>query len=170
MEDWIVGCFEICPKGYIYKRRPQTLEYVKWLNYPWHIYSDNNTLNTPSQMQRECNVVAFGELILSTKLKHKHENDTSKVQNQRCRRSVQLLEHVDVEKDLLHKRVSPSQPYFSKYLKFSQTSTSTPQTWALLWRIEPDSNMEMCQTSQNEGIRDHCLKTASRRTCVDDDE
>jgi len=40
----------------------------------------------------------------------------------------------------------------------------------LLWRIEPDSNIEMCQTSQKEGMRDHCLETASRRTCVDDDE
>ena len=27
------------------------------------------TLNTPSQIQRECNDVAFGELILSTRLK-----------------------------------------------------------------------------------------------------
>ena len=34
-------------------------------------------------MQRECNVVAFGELILSTRLKHKHENNTSKVRNQK---------------------------------------------------------------------------------------
>ena len=28
----------------------------------------------------------------------------------------------------------------------------------------------MCQTSQREEMRDHCLKTASRRTFVDDDE
>ena len=34
------------------------------------------------------------------------------------------LELVDVD-DLLHKRVLPSQPYFSKYHKSSQTSTST---------------------------------------------
>ena len=33
------------------------------------IGDDYFTLNTPSQMQRECNVVAFGELILSTRLK-----------------------------------------------------------------------------------------------------
>ena len=78
-------CIDRGPKGNIYRvhETPQTLEYVKWLNYPWHIYSDYNTLNTPSQMQRECNVVAFGELILSTRLKHKHENNTSKVRNQK---------------------------------------------------------------------------------------
>ena len=29
METESVRCIEICPKGYIYKRRPQTLEYVK---------------------------------------------------------------------------------------------------------------------------------------------
>ena len=59
-------------------------------------------------MQRECNDVAFGELTLSTRLKHKHEIDTSKVQNQRCRQSCATLELVDVD-DLLHKRVLPSQ-------------------------------------------------------------
>jgi hypothetical protein len=31
-----------------------------------------------------------------------------------------------------------------------------------------DSNIEMCQSSQTERMRDHCCKTASRRTCVDD--
>ena len=63
-------------------------------------------------MQRECNDVAFGELILSTRL-NKKENDTSKVQNEKMSSKRATLEHVDVEKDL-HKRVSPSQPYFSK--------------------------------------------------------
>ena len=42
-------------------------------------------------MHSECNGVAFGELTLSTRLKHKHENDTSKVRNRRCHQSVQLL-------------------------------------------------------------------------------
>ena len=65
-------------------------------------------------MQRECNVVAFGELILSTRLKHKHENNTSKVRNQKMSSKRATLEYVDVEKDLLHKRVSPSQLYFSE--------------------------------------------------------
>ena len=129
----LVSCIEICPKGYIYKRRPQTLDQ----------YNDTYTLNTPSQMQRECNVVAFGELILSTRLKHKHENDTSKVQNQRCHQSVQLL-NLSMQKMLLHKRVLPSQPYFSKWPESSQTSTSTPQTRALLWRLELEKNSEMC--------------------------
>ena len=46
-------------------------------------YNYHDTLNTPSQMQRECNVVAFGELTLRTRLKHKHEIDTSKVRNQK---------------------------------------------------------------------------------------
>ena len=49
----------------------QTLDNRKRLNYPWLIYS--YTLNTPSQMQRECNVVAFGELILSTRLNKKRK-------------------------------------------------------------------------------------------------
>jgi len=77
-------------------------------------------------MQRECNVVAFGELILSTRL-NKKENDTSKVQNEKMSSKRATLELVDVD-NLLHKRVLPSQPYFSEYLKSSQTSTSTPQT------------------------------------------
>jgi len=42
-------------------------------------------------MQHECNDVAFEELTLSTRLKHKHEIDTSAVRNQRFSRSMQLL-------------------------------------------------------------------------------
>ena len=55
------------------------------------IGDDYFTLNTPSQMQRECNDVAFEELILITRLKQKYEIDTSEVQNQRRHQSVQLL-------------------------------------------------------------------------------
>ena len=60
-------------------------------------------------MQRECNVVAFGELALHTRHGKKRQV-TSKIQNRRCRLSVQLLNNVNVENDLLHKRVLPSQP------------------------------------------------------------
>jgi hypothetical protein len=67
-------------------------------------------------MQRECNVVAFGELTLSTRLKHKHEIDTRYIRSPKSKMSSKraTLEYVDVEKDLLHKRVSPSQLYFSE--------------------------------------------------------
>ena len=58
-------------------------------------------------MQRECNVVAFGELLLSTRL-NKKENDTSKVQNEKMSSKRATLELVDVD-ELLHKRVLPSQ-------------------------------------------------------------
>ena len=127
---------------------------------------------TPPQMQRECNVVAFGELILSTRLKHKHENDTSKVRNQRCHQSVQLL-NLSMQKMLLHKRVLPSQPYFSKWPESSQTSTSTPQTRALLWRLELEKNSEMCQTSQRQKSplqdgkwRDRKVMTTNKRPLI----
>ena len=52
-------------------------------------------------MQRECNVVAFEELILSTRL-NKKENDTSKVQNEKMSSKRATLELVDVD-NLLHK-------------------------------------------------------------------
>jgi hypothetical protein len=44
-------------------------------------------------MQHECNGVAFGELTLSTRLKHYDymTQDASKVRNQKCRQSVELL-------------------------------------------------------------------------------
>ena len=58
-------------------------------------------------MQRECNDVAFGELILNTRLNIK-ENDTSKVQNEKMSSKGATLELVDVD-NLLHKRVLPSQ-------------------------------------------------------------
>jgi hypothetical protein len=60
---------------------------------PISIEKDYYTLDTPSQMQRECNGIAFGELTLSAILKHYHymTQDTSKVQNQRWRRRVKLL-------------------------------------------------------------------------------
>ena len=56
-------------------------------------YNYHYTLNTPSQMQRECNDVAFGELILSTRL-NKKENDTSKVQNEKMSSKRATLELV----------------------------------------------------------------------------
>ena len=60
------------------------------------------------------------------------------------------LEHVDVD-DLLHKRVLPSQPYFGKYHESSQTSTSTPQTRALLWRLELDNNLRCVKPAKRRG-------------------
>jgi len=42
-------------------------------------------------MQRECNDVAFEELILITRLEQKYEIDISEVRNQRRHQSVQLL-------------------------------------------------------------------------------
>jgi hypothetical protein len=57
-------------------------------------------------MQREYNFFAFRELALYTRLGKKRQV-TSKIQK-RCHRSMQLLNNVDVENDLLHKRVLPS--------------------------------------------------------------
>ena len=45
-------------------------------------------------MQHECNGVTFGELALCTRLKKRQI--TSKIQNKTCRRSVQLLNNVDI--------------------------------------------------------------------------
>jgi len=59
-----VYCIDERPKGlhtYIEEGTPNPR-----LEYNYHY-----TLNTPSQMQRECNVVAFGELTLSTRLNKK---------------------------------------------------------------------------------------------------
>ena len=58
------------------------------------------------------------------------------------------LELVDVENAPPQEGIAFTNQYLSKYLESSQTSTSTPQTRALLWRIELDNNSEMCQTSQ----------------------
>ena len=74
------------PKGVYIQESTQTLDTRRLQYYPWLLYS-----NTPSQMQRECNDVAFGKLTLTLDSTKKKENDTSKVQNQRCHQSVQLL-------------------------------------------------------------------------------
>jgi hypothetical protein len=53
-------------------------------------------------MQRECNVVAVGELALHTRLWKKDElHPKSK---KKCCQSVQLLNNVNVENDPLHRR------------------------------------------------------------------
>ena len=99
---------------------------------------DTSTLTIiPLTPPLKCNMNAMTlhlESELSTRLKRNKKKIHPSLKSW-YRRSVQLLEHVDVENDLLHKRVSPSLPYFSEYPESSQTSTSTPQTWVLLWRL-----------------------------------
>ena len=60
-ESELSNCIERGPLG-IYRVQEETPN-------PRLKYNDYNTLNTPSQMQRECNDVAFGEFTLSTRLK-----------------------------------------------------------------------------------------------------
>jgi hypothetical protein len=68
------------------------------------------------------------------------------------------LEYVDVD-DLLHKGVLPSQTSTS-----ANTTSLHKPVHQLLERepcfgeFELDHNSEMCQTSQMEGMRDHCLQ------------
>ena len=59
-ESQLVICIELGLLG-IYRVQEETPN-------PRVEYNDYNTLNTPSQMQRECNDIAFGELILNTRL------------------------------------------------------------------------------------------------------
>ena len=86
-------------------------------------------------MQRECNDVAFEELILITRLKQKYEIDTSAVRNQRFSRSMQLLN-------------------MSMYMISSTRGYCLHKPVHQLFEFEPcvgdfklDKNSEMCQTS-----------------------
>ena len=121
------------------KRHPNPRLLVHLPLYPY-------ILNTPSQMQRECNDVAFGELTLSTRLKRNKKKIHPSLKSW-YRRSVQLL-NMSCRWAPPQEGIAFTNQYLSKYLESSQTSTSTPQTRALLWRIEHDKNNEMCQTSQ----------------------
>ena len=52
---------------------------------------------------------------------------TSEIQKRRCRRKVQLLNNVDVENDLLDKRVFPSQPLLQQIRQVFTNGTLTLQ-------------------------------------------
>ena len=112
-------------------------------------------------MQRECNDVAFGELILSTRLnKKKKRHPMSKIKDVvkacnswtcRCRKGSPPQEGVAFTTVL--QRIA--RVFTNQYVDSS--------TWTLLWRFW--TSTIMCQTSQTERrMRDHCCKTASR--CV----
>ena len=113
------------------------------------IGDDYFTLNTPSQMQRECNVVAFGELTLSTRLKHKHENDTSKVRNRRCHQSVQLL-------NLSMLMISSTRGY----CLHNRTSANSPSLHKPVHRL---FNMNLALEILNFDNNLRCVKPAKRR-------
>ena len=98
-------------------------------------------------MQRECNDVAFGELILSIRLnKKKKIHPKSKIKDVEARNSWTC--HVD---ELLHKRVLSSQTS-----TWANTSSLHKPVRRLLEHepcfgdFELDNNSEMCQTSQRE--------------------
>ena len=112
-------------------------------------------------MQRECNDVAFGELTLSTRLKRNKKKIHPSLKSW-YRRSVQLL-NMSCRWAPPQEGIAFTNQYLSKYLESSQTSTSTPQTWALLWRIELDNNLRCVKPAKLRRQRDHCCKTASRR-------
>ena len=111
-------------------------------------------------MQRECNDVAFGELTLSTRLNKRKKIHPSL--KSWYRRSVQLL-NMSCRWAPPQEGIAFTNQYLSKYLESSQTSTSTPQTRALLWRIELDNNLRCVKPAKLRRQRDHCCKTASRR-------
>ena len=110
-------------------------------------------------MQRECNDVAFGELILSTRLKRNKKKIHPSLKSW-YRRSVQLL-NMSCRWAPPQEGIAFTNQYLSKYLESSQTSTSTPQTRALLWRIEHDKVVGCVKPAK--GRKHHC-KTASGET------
>jgi len=100
-------------------------------------------------MQRECNVVSFGELTRCIRLEKKEMNYT-KIQNRRCRRSVQLLNIVDVESDL-HKRLLPSQHVLQQIPRVFTTQYFNSSYMNLtLETFKLDKNKEMCQIKPKE--------------------
>ena len=110
-------------------------------------------------MQCECNDVAFGELTLSTRLKRNKKKIHPSLKSW-YRRSVQLL-NMSCRWAPPQEGIAFTNQYLSKYLESSQTSTSTPQTRALLWRIELDNNLRCVKPAKD---RKHHCKTASGET------
>lgn len=74
---------------------------------------------------------------------------------------MQLLNNVDVKNDL-HKRVLPSQPVLSKYLKSSQMVLQHFKYEPWFGDFELNDNIEMCQINQ----RKHREINAARRHIV----
>ena len=151
-------CIDRGPKGNIYRvhETPQTLEYVKWLNYPWHIYSDYNTLNTPSQMQRECNVVAFGELTLSigqTQCTTLWLHDTRYIQSPKMKDVVEACNSWTCR----CRKWSPPQEgiaFTTVLQRIARVFTNQyvdSSTWTLLWRFwtKRPTRLVMCQNKPN---------------------
>jgi hypothetical protein len=95
-DRWAEWMIVLGPMGTIYR--------VHEGNPRLHYYNnvlDYYTLNTPPQMQHECNDVAFEEFTKHTQLKRKLIHLKSKI---KCHRSLQLS---NIDEDL-HKRVLPS--------------------------------------------------------------
>ena len=100
-------------------------------------------------MQRECNDVAFGELTLSTRLKRNKKKIHPSLKSW-YRRSVQLL-NMSCRWAPPQEGIAFTNQYLSKYLESSQTSTATPQTWALFWRLELDNNLRCVKPAKRRG-------------------
>ena len=101
-------------------------------------------------MQRECNVVAFGELTLSTRLnKKKVIHSRSKVQNERCRRIVQLL-------NMSMLMISSTR----RYCLHNRTSANSPSLHKPVHRL---FNMNLALEIWNLTIIVRCVKPAKER-------
>jgi hypothetical protein len=76
-------------------------------------------------MQHECNVSTFGELALCTRTE-KEKCNSVYIQNPKNEDvERQLLNNVDVQNDLLDKRVLPSQPVLQQIRQVFTNGTST---------------------------------------------
>ena len=152
----------------------QYIEYIGHTPNPRHQYIYYYTLNTPSQMQRECNDVAFGELMLSTRLKHKHENDTSKVRNRRCHQSVQLLNLSmlmisSTRGYCLHNRTSTNSPSLHKpvhqLLKYEPCFGDLNLTITLDVSNQPNGEENERSLLQDGKQEDDKVMTTNKRHC-----